>query len=239
LVQDGYEDHWARYERHLNEAKSLDEWLCIPGMDDVPRHHNFEGRVRKAAFDVYTFQMECVFRAIERYFPKARSITEYGCGVGRNLLHVKRKYPDWTCFGYELAPAGVRIAQAAARKFGMDDIRYTSLDYVNDRKDAFVFPETDLALTVFSLEQVPYTNMIGVKNMLDRSRLGTIHLEPVPENYPYSYRGVLGRVFSQRVDYLKNFDAGVRALKLTGVHKEVLNTSHNPVMFPSLYVLEK
>src|SRR5262249_9549557 len=85
---------------------------------------------------------------------------------------------------------------------------------------------------------IPYTNMIGLKNILDHANVGSIHIEPVSENYPWSYRGVLGRIFVQRVDYLRNFDAGVRALPVTLVEKHVFTTSHNPLMYPSLNVLK-
>jgi hypothetical protein len=238
FVQDGYESTWGAHREALAAATTLEEWLFIKGIDGRPTVHHIDGKIQRQSFDWNAFQMDRVMDAIDAHFPNAGSITEYGCGVGRNLLRLKQRFPKLQIYGYELARAGVEIAQDAAKKFGLE-AKYAMLDYVNGRPEDFVFPKTDLALTVFSLEQLPYTNMIALKNMLDRAKLGTVHLEPVSENYPLSYRGLLGRVFTQRVDYLKNFDAGVHALPLKAVHKKVLSSAHNPLMYPTLYVLER
>jgi SAM-dependent methyltransferase len=238
FVQDGYDQTWARHSEHLERTETLEQWLYLRGIDDLPFTNQLDGKLQRSSFDWARFQMDQVFRAIERHFPRARSITEYGCGIGRNLLRLKQRHPDWKAYGYELSAAGVDLARKAAQKFGVE-VEYATLDYVNGAPADFVFPATDLAMTIFSLEQIPYANMIAVKNMLDRVRLGSIHLEPVSENYPLSYRGLLGRIYSNRVDYLKNFDAGVRSLKLKAVHKEVLSSAHNALMYPSLYTLER
>jgi hypothetical protein len=236
-VEDGYDQHWGEYRAWLDKARTLDDWLYIRGNDDAIRTHQFEGRLRKQAFDWAAYHTSLIFDAVEKYFPGARSIAEYGCGVGRNVLRAKLRFPYMQCFGYELSREGTRIANDAARKFGID-AKFAPLDYVNAGPDEYVFGKTDIAFTMFSLEQIPFTNMIGLKNMLDHASMGSIHIEPVCENYPWSYRGVLGRIFVRRLDYLRNFDAGVRALPVTLAKKEILRTSHNPLMYPSLYVLK-
>lgn len=239
FVHNGYMDAWSEYEGMLDRAATLDEWLCIPGFDDKPSTHVEDGKVRHGAFDTNRYWIDEIEQTIRQHFPKAKSITEYGCGVGRNLLRLKKRNPDWSCYGYELAEAGVRVAQRAAKKFDLD-VRYAALDYIKDDASRYVHPPTDLALTVFSLEQIPHANPVAVKNMLDHAALGSIHLEPVCENYPRSYLGMLGRFYTKRVDYLQNFDASVRALKLRAVHARVLPTSHNPLIpTPSLYALVK
>ena len=95
------------------------------------------------------------------------------------------------------------------------------------------------AFTMFSLEQLPRNNITAVRNILERVNLGTIHIEPVPENYPWSLRGILGRIEHRKVDYLSGFDAAVRDLGLKDIHVERLTSAHNPLMSPSLYVLRK
>jgi hypothetical protein len=132
----------------------------------------------------------------------------------------------------------VEVAQAAAEKFHLE-ARYAQLDYLNDPPAKYVFPVTDVAYTMFSLEQLPRENQLAVRNMLDHVRLGTLHIEPVPENYPYTLRGLLGRVDHWKVDYLSGFDRAVRGLALQQVIVERLASAHNPLMFPSLYVLKK
>jgi hypothetical protein len=239
FVREGYTGSWSAYQKRLDRAKTLDEWLCIPGWDDAPTTHVYEGKVRHAGFDTNRYWMDEIEKTIREHFPGARSITEYGCGVGRNMLAMKKRFPEMACYGYELAEAGVEVARNAAKKFGLD-VQYAQLDYVKDGPAKYVHPKTDLALTVFSLEQIPHVSPVAVKNMLDHVVLGTIHVEPVCENYPKSYLGVLGRLYSKRVDFLQNFDFGVRALPVSSVHRKVLDTSHNPLIpNPSVYALVK
>lgn len=237
-VHDGYMEVWGAYEERLARCKSFDEWLFIPGFDDVPHAYHIDGRIRYTVFDHTSFEIDTIASWIEEHFPNARSITEYGCGVGRNMLAIKRRFPHFDCYGYELAEAGVEVARKAAAKFGMD-VKYAPLDYVKDGADKYVHPRTDLALTVYSLEQVPYAGLIGARNMLDHANMGSIHLEPVSENYPLNYRGMMGRLHSYQVDYLKNFDGGVRSLALREVRSKVLDTAHNPLMYPTIYALIK
>lgn len=236
-VEEGYDAVWGAYRGWLDKAQTIEDWLYIHGHDDAVRTHQFEGRLRTQAFDWAEYHMSLVFDAIEKHFPNAKSICEYGCGVGRNVLRAKLRFPHMQCFGYELSSEGARVANDAAKKFGID-AKYAPLDYVNGRPDEYVFGKTDIAFTMFSLEQIPFTNMIGLKNILDHANLGSLHIEPVCENYPWSYRGMLGRIFVRRLDYLRNFDAGVRALPITLAEKQILQTSHNPLMYPSLYVLK-
>src|SRR4051812_15121167 len=239
FVREGYTGSWSAYQARLDATPTLDEWLCIRGFDDAPTTHVFEGKVRYSGFDTNRYWIDEIEQTIRDRFSGAKSITEYGCGVGRNLLALKKRFPDMACYGYELADAGVEVARNAAKKFGVD-VKYAQLDYVKDPPSKYVHPVTDLAVTVFSLEQIPHVSPVAVKNMLDHVERGTIHVEPVSENYKKDYLGMLGRLYSRRVDFLQNFDHGVRALPVREVHARVLESSHNPLIpNPSVYALIK
>ena len=237
-VLDEYSSGWDQYGEYLRGAGTLDDWLRIPGVEDVPAYYNVDGKVSYQSFDSSGYYRKSLLSAIRRNFPHARSITEYGCGVGRNLLFLKRELPDLDCYGYELCQPGVNVAKAAAEKFKIP-VQYAQLDYVKDGAAKFVFSDTDVAFTMFSLEQLPRSSDIAVKNILDHVRLGSIHIEPVPENYPRTLRGMLGRIEHRKIDYLSGFDAVVNSLKLKGVTLDRMTSAHNPLMSPSLYVLHK
>jgi SAM-dependent methyltransferase len=233
-----YSSGWDQYREYLLGAETLDDWLRIPGVEDVPAYYNVDGRVSYQPFDSSGFYRKSLLNSIREHFPDARSITEYGCGVGRNLLFLKRELPDLECYGYELCQPGVAVAKSAAEKFKVP-IQYAQLDYVNDGIEKFVFPETDIAFTMFSLEQLPRSSERAVRNILDHVRLGSIHIEPVPENYPRTLRGILGRIEHRKIDYLSGFDAVVHSLNLKNMTLKKLTSAHNPLMSPSLYVLKK
>jgi hypothetical protein len=236
VVQE-YSDGWRQYEQYLSASTTLAEWLTIPNVDDAPCYFNFEGRLTYGNFNPRYYR-EALVAALRSHFPGAKSITEFGSGVGRNLLYLKKEIPALEVYGYELCPPGVKIAQAAAAKFGLS-AAYAPLDYLNDPPEKFVFPDTDVAFTMFSLEQIPTRVSEALKNILSRSRLGSIHIEPVPENYPVTVRGIMGRIDHWKVNYLSGFDQAARDIDHVTAAVAPMASSHNPLMFPSLYVLKK
>ena len=146
--------------------------------------------------------------------------------------------PSVHCYGYELCEEGVFVARTAAAKFGLD-VNYRQLDYLRISDASELFELSDVSFTCFSLEQVPVNVHNALTNILALSIRGSVHLEPVPENYPFTWRGIIGRIDHRKVNYVRNLDA---AMKSCGAHiaeRTILRTAHNPLMFPTLYVLRK
>jgi hypothetical protein len=237
-VSQEYSDSWSSYKEHLINSNNLSNWLCVPNVDDSASYHHLNGELKYGIYDMNSFNRQIVLEAIKNHFPHAKSITEYGCGLGRNLLYIKNCLPQIDCYGYELCKPGVELATIAAEKFNLD-VNYSQLDYVNGEASDFVFPNTDVAFTMYSLEQLPRSNKEALQNIFNRSNLGSVHLEPVVENYPNNWRGILGKMNHKKIDYLKNFESNAGELGINIVEKRVFNTAHNPLMFPSLYVLKK
>ena len=237
VVLDEYSSGWSQYAGHLRNAPTLETWLRIPGLEDQPSHYNVDGEVSYEAFDSHGYYRGVLLDALRRHFPSAGSISEFGCGLGRNLLFLKKQMPELACWGYELCLPGVDVATAAAVKFGCD-VRYARLDYLNDPPDKYVFPASDVAFTMFSLEQIPKHSDVAMRNILAHAKMGSIHIEPVPENYPFNIRGILGKIEHRKVDYLGGFDKVVRDLGIN-IKIEKLTSAHNPLMYPSMYILRK
>lgn len=233
-----YSNGWDQYKEFLRRATNFNDWMKIRGLEDAPGFYNVDGKVAYMAFDSASYYRLSLLDSIRKHFPTAKSVTEFGCGVGRNLLFLKSELPELECYGYELCQPGVDVATAAARRFGLD-VQYSQLDYVKDKEEKYVFPPTDIAFTMFSLEQLPRNSDVAMKNILSRVTMGSIHIEPVPENYPWNLRGVLGRIEHRKVDYLSGFDSVVRTLNVPAVTVVRMTSAHNPLMYPSLYVLNK
>jgi hypothetical protein len=216
----------------------MDAWLNIAGFDSREDWFNVDDALFYGRYNASQFYRSRLKWALDNHFERITSVTEYGAGLGRNLLFLKSQYPHLQCYGYELVSDGVEIARAAAAKFGLD-VNYAQLDYLNDPGNKFVFPPTDVAFTVFSLEQLPIGCDIALRNILERTRVGSIHLEPVPENYPLSPVGLIGRIDHIKAGYLRHFGKAVGKQNLLSEWHERMTTSHNALMFPSLYVLKK
>ena len=237
-VLEEYSAGWNSYRGHLQQAGSLDAWLNIPGLDGTAAFYNIDGKLSYEEFNSTEYYRVCLIEALKRHFPSAKSVTEFGSGVGRNVLFLKNALPDVLCQGYELCPPGVELSVAAAEKFGLD-VQYAPLDFINDGPERYILPASDVGFTMFALEQIPYAAPRALQNILSHVKMGSIHIEPVPENYPLSLRGFLGRIDHWKVNYLKGFDRAARSLKNIGVVVESVRSAHNPLMFPSLYVLKK
>jgi hypothetical protein len=231
-----YSAGWDLYKAQLAAADSFNDWIRADL--STKRFFSVNGKLEYSSFDFGSFYRNSLLGALRTGFPAARSVTEFGAGVGRNLLFLKSEMPNLACAGYELCQPGVDVANAAATKFGFQ-VQYAQLDYLHDTPEKYVLPRSDVGFTMFSLEQLPQGCSTALENILDHVELGSVHIEPVVENYPISLRGVLGRIEHRKVDYLSGFDAAVRALNLKHISVTRLNSAHNPLMFPSVYVLRK
>jgi len=237
-VLDEYSTGWSAMGAYLEHSSTIDDWLRIKGFEDGAEYCNVDGKLKYEAFDSLAYNRNKILETLRREFPGARSVAEFGSGVGRNLLFLRRQLPLVEFYGYELCEPGVRIAREAAKKFGLD-VHYSQLDFVLGREQDYVFPRTDVAFTVYALEQIPIANKIAMENILRHVTLGSIHIEPVPENYPLTIRGLVGRIDHWKVDYLRNYEANIASLDVAQIKREKLGYAHNPLMFPTLYVFRK
>jgi hypothetical protein len=236
-VLDEYSAGWDSYRSRLAAAPTLDAWLRIPDVETGSAWRMRGGEVVWTDADPSEAYRQALLRALDRHFPQARSITEFGAGLGRNLLWLKRARPDLVVRGYELCPPGVEIGNAAAARFGVD-VRMAPLDYLRPHPEQFVFDPADVGFTMFSFEQIPAGIDAGLATVQSQVRSGSIHVEPVTENYPDTLRGWVGRLDHWKVDYLKGFAAAVAKLPVDASF-ERLADSHNPLMYPSVYALRR
>lgn len=237
-VQNEYESGWKSYEEVLRNCDSLESWLFLKGIEDQPLLCNVDGKISFASVNMPEFNRSNLLKCIENNFKNISSITEFGSGLGRNLLYIKSKFPHIKCYGYELCKNGVMMANQAKEKFGVD-VEYSQLDFINDPQEKYIFPKTDVAFTMYALEQIPLKSDIAIKNILSRVHMGSIHIEPVVENYPMTLRGIIGRIDHWKIDYLRNFEKNIKGISNISFSKYPIHTSHNPIMYPSLYCIKK
>lgn len=239
VVSDTYDNHWGNYEKALDECNSIEEWLWYG--TDINANYNKNGRFQYGVFNSPKYYRNIIENAITDNFHSPKSISEYGCGIGRNLIYLYLKYPEISYTGYELSKEGVRLANKAANKFNLP-IKYYQLDLVISPDSNTDILTSDLGLTVFALEQIPEAdrNRKALENIAARTNMGTIHLEPVVENYPNDLKGRLSKYKHHKDSYLTHFEENLSKIdKLEIILKKTYNTAHNPYMYPSLYVSKK
>ncbi|MFO1257754.1 MAG: class I SAM-dependent methyltransferase [Gammaproteobacteria bacterium] len=237
-VKTEYNATWNQFKNILINSESLDKWLSLNGLEDLKHLKNYEGQMCYSSFNVGNYNREMILKSILENFHNVQSITEFGCGVGRNLLYIKSKYPNIECYGYDICKEGISVAKDASEKFGVE-VKYAVLDYVNAKDDDYIFPVTDVAFTLYSLEQISSRVETALINILSKVKYGTVHIEPIPENYPRTIRGFIARLDHWKVDYIRGFENRLQTIGDIIFTKKMLGTSHNVLMFPTLYCLKK
>jgi SAM-dependent methyltransferase len=79
------------------------------------------------------------------------SVIEFECGTGRNLLAIKRAYPDVRCVGVELSPASVERARSASRHYGLP----IEVHVVDVTRPVPAIVPAAVCYSVHALEQIP------------------------------------------------------------------------------------
>ncbi len=146
---------------------------------------------------------------VSHYCSKGGTVIEFGSGDGRNLLFLKKCFPNLNFIGLELSSVSVELSYEATRKFGLDVNFYTC----NVCEELPKLPpprDVHLVFSLAALEQMPRLFPAAVKNMLASSSRSVVFLEPVIELYPWNLRGIVSRL---RILYLDRLQGLMKELK--------------------------
>ena len=108
-----------------------------------------------------------------------KSIHEFGCGTGFNLLALKRRFPEKAAIGYDFSPAAVALTEEAGRELGIKG-------YTFDMSKPDIWPPNlGESAGVFTFGSVEQLGPQGFQKFIDyliaqRPRM-VVHIEPVPE----------------------------------------------------------
>jgi SAM-dependent methyltransferase len=187
---------WA--DRWRRGPWDLDEYILSDFDEAVAaRYHQLiDGRLTTGAWrEARSRFIAHVVRTIMDYKPD--SVTEFGCGIGRNLLAIKRALPGAQCAGLELTQSSVQLANEASRYYGLP----IEVQQADVTKPLDVKP-VDVCYSVHALEQIP--DAAGAfEQMRALSRKAVVMWEPVPELYPRTIRGAAGRLRAVHLDRLR------------------------------------
>ena len=143
-----------------------------------------------------------------------RSVMEFGCGSGRNLLAFKAAYPDVECVGLELTPSSVALARAAAEAYGLA-ISVHRADVTTDIPDV----RADVVFSVHTLENIPNAQAV-FDLMRSRANRAVVLHEPIVEALGWGLRDATARIRAHHLDRL-------RGLRLDGAIIQRLADAEN------------
>lgn len=152
----------------------------------------------------------------QQYARPGATVVEFGSGDGRNLMLLKRLFPELRFVGLELSPVSVELARRAALQFGIAEVEF----HAANACDAASLPATvhnaDLAFSCHALEMMPRIFTGAVANMLRLSSGGVLFLEPTPELWPSNVRGLVSKLRVNAMDRLQGLPAAVHAALAAG-----------------------
>jgi SAM-dependent methyltransferase len=149
------------------------------------------------------YLLERLEKRIGELLPEGHgTVVEFGCGMGRNLFFLKRKFPSLKLVGLELTPSTVESARKLAREAGLD-ITFE----VADMTKKLPIEGADVAFSVHALEQLPRDFPAAVDNMLAVAAKGAVFFEPVHELFPKTLRGLAARFRIFNADHLNGLVA--------------------------------
>lgn len=103
----------------------------------------------------YLFGRDTLIRDL--HLQHAQSLVEVGCGTGRNLILIARRYPDVRLFGLDASQEMLRTAQASIARHGLGERITLAHGYAEDLSPA-MFGEKkpfDHAVFSYSLSMIP------------------------------------------------------------------------------------
>ncbi len=89
--------------------------------------------------------------------PAGARIIEIGCGTGRNLVKIARRYPEATCYGIDISQAMLATARKTIAKAGLDSrISVKQADATDlDPETLFGLRDFDRVVISYALSMIP------------------------------------------------------------------------------------
>lgn len=154
------------------------------------------------------------------------TIVEFGSGSGRNLLYLKKTFPNARMLGLELSPVSVDLSRRAASTFGLD-VSFREADISSSIPD--LPSDVTVCFSVHALEQMPRIFRAPVGTMLSLAERAVIFFEPVGELYAKNLRGWVARMRLAQEDYLDGLYNHLVEIRAPILRAERMRLGANPL----------
>lgn len=106
------------------------------------------------------------------------AILEIGCGTGRNLIRIARRYPQAECYGLDVSAAMLETARAQIAAAGLSHrIRLATADATGfDPQLLFGRPNFDRILISYALSMIPPWQEVASEAARRLSAEGSLHI---------------------------------------------------------------
>ena len=213
LIQ--WEKGWGE---NLKDLKSKRNSSIIPlyfGKYNIVR---FKQEFLKPISPNFEYNMLAVIQywLFDKYFRKVKSIYEFGCGTGHNLLRVREINPEAQIFGLDWAKSSQGIIKAIKKETQDTNLYTYNFDFFKLNKN-FKLNESSAIYTVAALEQIGDNFQPFINYLLKNKPKICIHIEPIgellDENNLIDY---LSQLYFKKRNYLNRFLLKLQELEKKG-----------------------
>ncbi len=156
--------------------------------------------------------------------PDAGTVLEVGCGTGRNLIQVARRYPTAQLFGFDISEAMLETARKSIERAGLSDrITLKQADATNlDAEAQFGQAQFDRVFFSYTLSMIPDWRAALVQGA--NATGGSMHVVDFgqQEGWPRAFKSVL-------FAWLDSFDVEPRAILPAYVQTLGLKATFTPL----------
>lgn len=152
----------------------------------------------------------------DKYMRDAKTVYEFGCGTGHNLMRLREVSPDATLWGLDWVTSSQNIIQAYAKKKKDGKLFAHRFDFFHPDKK-FKLDKDGVVYTVAALEQIGDKHGKFIDYLLSQHPKLCVHIEPIgemlDENTLIDYLSI--EYFKKR-KYLKGFLTRLHELEKEG-----------------------
>lgn len=145
-----------------------------------------------------TFSAALRTKLFQQYFAGLDAVAEFGCGSGNNLAQLHKLYPQIACYGYDWAPAAVKLVQQQCTAEVFDMCR-PNPSVVQIKEPCFG------VLTHGAMEQLGTDFMAFFDFLRGLTATVYVHVEPLIELYDNTEFDQLAVDYHMKRGYLGKF----------------------------------
>ena len=210
-----WEDGWAENLRDF-EASGHDPLALLPKYYHKDRPNRMGGTFVRGVSPLFMYAVSDVFRRwlYREAFTGCRSLHEFGCGTGHNLLILGELFPGVPLYGYDWAATSRRILDVVREHLGLP-VTGAPFDFFAPPPRLPLGPDAGV-LTFGALEQIGERHEAFLQALLAAGPRVCVHVEGFLELYDASPFDALAVAYHKARNYLSGYLTSLRRLEARG-----------------------
>lgn len=210
-----WEKGWGENLKDLKSKKSTSIIPLYFGKYNIVR---FKQEFLKPISSNFEYNMLAVIQywLFDKYLRKAKSIYEFGCGTGHNLLRAREVNSDAQIFGLDWAKSSQGIIKIIKKEKNDPNLYAENFDFFKPNEN-FKLNESSTIYTVAALEQIGNNFQPFINYLLKEKPKICIHIEPIGELLDESNLvDRLSQLYFKKRNYLDGFLLKLQQLEEKG-----------------------